>query len=90
MFTPQSTAPTRHWIPAYKIIIIFGDVIRHVRFVWKKERNRRVDLNRAINESRYIPEIPCLISYSEVRGYSILNQDLHHMYIIELRLLECC
>ena len=35
-----------------------------------EERNRRVDLNIANNEQRYIPEIPCHIS-SEVRGYNI-------------------
>jgi hypothetical protein len=36
----------------------------------RKKSNRKVDVNRANNEQRYIPEIPCHIS-SEVRGYSI-------------------
>ncbi len=38
----------------------------------------RVDINRADNEQRYIPEIPCHIS-SEVRGYNILNQEPSHI-----------
>ncbi len=33
-----------------------------------EERNRRVDLNGANKEQRYIPENPCQIS-SAVRGY---------------------
>jgi hypothetical protein len=35
-------------------------------------------LNRANNEQRCIPEIPCQISYSEVRGCNIWNQDSNH------------
>ncbi len=42
MWTPQSTAPATHWIQAYKIII-FGDIIHHVR---------RADLNITNNEQR--------------------------------------
>ena len=40
-------------------------------------RNRRVDLNRANDGQRYIPETPCQIS-SAARGHNIWHQDPNH------------
>jgi hypothetical protein len=62
-------------------------------------RDQKVDLKyQTISRYMYIPEIPCQISSEEVRGYDIWNQEEvkstaklgNHMYIMELRLLECC
>jgi hypothetical protein len=49
MWSPQSTAPARNWNQA--------SIIHYLRFALKKARNRKVDLNTANNQQRYIPEI---------------------------------
>jgi hypothetical protein len=63
MWTPQSTAPAKHSMQA-------SIEVKNYHFrghlspcsIFQEESNRRVDLNRANNEHRYIPEIPCQIS----------------------------
>ncbi len=49
------------------------DIMFHLsRGLEVEESNRRVDLNRANNQPKCIPEIP------EVRGYDIWNRDPNH------------
>jgi hypothetical protein len=73
MWTPQYTAPARHWIQACKTSFSFGDIIYHIRFASKKIRKKAEEListETENNQQRYNPEIPCNIS-PEVYRYNI-------------------
>jgi hypothetical protein len=87
MWTSQSTAPARHWIQAYKIIIfIRGDHSPCSNLSRsKKNYNRRVDLNRDIFlEFPARSLVPKFVDMTYV-----WNKDPKHRWI-ELQLLECC
>jgi hypothetical protein len=60
MWTPQSTAPATYWIKARNHH--FGDNIFILWSICLEVSNRRVDLNRANNDQRCIPDILCQIS----------------------------
>jgi hypothetical protein len=88
------------WTPQFTThIIIFGDISDHVRFVWKKSRNRRVDFNRANNNEQRssdkflkFPAIFLVSKFVDMRYETKIQRILlhHTSYIIELRLLEYC
>jgi hypothetical protein len=77
MWTPQFTAPPRHWIHAIKIIIFIWGHHSPWSIFLEISNNRSVELNLAHNQQRYIPTSFLIPEFVDMR-YGTKIRTIHH------------